>query len=163
MFKRVLIGGCVMALGLMGTLPANAQKAPAPAPQTAPATSVNSADMQKFANAVKEILTISKASEAAAGQAIRGEGLTEQRFDEIYKSQNEPKQKPTTAVQPKERQSYDRAIAKLVKIQQDNETKASKAVQNQGLNPQQFGQIFQAVRNDPKLRQQVQEMIRTNK
>ena len=161
MLKRALIGGCVMALGLVGTLPASAQKAPAPAPQTAPATSVSSADMQKFANAVKEILTISKASETAAGQAIRGEGLTEQRFDEIYKSQNEPKQKPATAVQPKERQSYDRAIAKLVKIQQDNETQASKAVQNQGLNPQKFGQIFQAVRNDPKLRQQVQQMIRS--
>lgn len=161
MFKHVLIGGYVVALGMIITPSAHAQKAPAPRPQAAPAaTSVSPADMQKFANAVKQILSISKASEAAAGQAIRGEGLTEQRFDEIFKSQNDPKVKPATAIQPKERQSYDRVMAKLVQIQQDNETQASKAVQAQGLNAQQFNQIFQTVRSNPQLRQQVQELIR---
>ncbi|NDJ17505.1 DUF4168 domain-containing protein [Myxacorys almedinensis] len=158
MLKHILIGGCVIALGFGGALPTQAQTAPTP--QAAPAPSVSAADMQKFASAVKQILSISRASEMAAGQAIQGEGLSAQRFDEIYKSQNEPKQKPKTEIQPKERQSYDRAIAKLVQIQQDNETKAAKAVQEQGLNPQQFNQIFQAVRSNPQLRQQVQDMIR---
>lgn len=163
MFRNLLLGGCAIVLGFTTSLPAMAQKAqPAPsAPaQAAPATTVSPAEVQKFAGAVKQILTINQASETQAVQAIRGEGLTEQRFTEILASQNNPQQKPKTPVQPKERQSYDRVVAKLVQIQKENETKAEQAVQAQGLNVKRFNEIFQQVRSNPQLRQEVQKMIR---
>lgn len=160
MFRNLLLGGCAIVLGMGASLPVMAQKAPTAPAQAAPATPVSKAEMQKFAGAVKQILTINKASEAQAVQAIRTEGLTEQRFTEILTSQSNPQQKPKSPVQPKEKQSYDRVVAKLVQIQKENETKAEQAVASQGLDVKRFNQIFDQVRSNPQMRQEVQQMIR---
>jgi hypothetical protein len=164
MFKSLLFGGCALVLSLATALPMQAQKPPAPQPApakpAAPATPVSQGEMQKFALAVKQILTINQSSETQAIQAIRGEGLTEQRFTEILTSKTNPQQKPKTPVQPKEQQGYDRAVTKLVQIQKDNETKAEQAVRSQGLDVTRFNQIFEQVRSNPQMRQQVQQMIR---
>jgi signal recognition particle subunit SEC65 len=162
MIKNALAAFCTVALLSAVHLPAQAQKPPAPtAPSSAPTAAQPSKDeVQKFAGAIKQILTINKVSEAQAVQAIQGEGLTPQRFDEIYKSQADPKAKPATQVPAKERQSYDRAVAKLVAIQKDSQTKMEKAVQDQGLNVQRFNQIFEAIQKNPQLKQEVQQLIR---
>ncbi|NJR49325.1 MAG: DUF4168 domain-containing protein [Leptolyngbyaceae cyanobacterium CSU_1_3] len=162
MIKNALAAFCTVALLSAVHLPAQAQKPPAPtAPSSAPTAAQPSKDeVQKFAGAIKQILTINKVSEAQAVQAIQGEGLTPQRFDEIYKLQADPKAKPTTQVPAKERQSYDRAVAKLVAIQKDSQTKMEKAVQDQGLNVQRFNQIFEAIQKNPQLKQEVQQLIR---
>lgn len=160
MIKNALAACCTVGLLSAVHLPAQAQTA-APAPQTAPVSQQPSKqEVQKFAGAVKQILTINKVSEEQAVQAIQGEGLSPQRFDEIYKMQADPKVKPTTQVQPKERQSYDRAVAKLIAIQKESQTKMEKAVQDQGLNVQRFNQIFAAVQKNPQLKQEVQQIMR---
>lgn len=161
MIKNALAAFCTVALLSTVHLPAQAQKT-APAPQNAPTSAPQPSkdEVQKFARAIKQILVINKASEQQAVQAIQGEGLTPQRFDEIYKTQADPKVKPTSQVQPKERQSYDRVVVKLVSIQKDSQSKMEKAVQDEGLNVQQFNQIFEAVQKNSQLKQEVQQMIR---
>ncbi len=156
--KCVLVACCTAVLVGAAYLPAQAQ-APAPAPQVAPATSVSKEEVQKFASAIKQILAINQASESEAVQAIKAEGLTEQRFDEIYKSQRDPKATPTAQVQPKERQGYDRVVAKLVQIQKDSDAKMEKAVQAQGLEVPRFNQIFEAAQKNPQLRQEIQTLV----
>ena len=156
--KRVLVACCTAVLVGAAYLPAQAQ-APAPAPQVAPVTSVSKEEVQKFASAIKQILAINRASESEAVQAIKGEGLTEQRFDEIYKSQRDPKATPTAQIQPKERQGYDRVVTKLVQIQKDSDAKMEKAVQAQGLDVPRFNQIFEAAQKNPQLRQEIQTLV----
>ncbi len=158
MFRNLLVGGCAALIGLAVSLPALAQQK-APSAQTAPAASVSSADVQKFAGAVKQILVLNKSSEAQAMDAIRKEGLTEQRFGEILSAQNNPQQKPAKPIAAQERQGYDRAVAKLVQIQKENESKAEQAVKSQGLDIKRFNQIFEQVRSNPQLRQEVKKMI----
>ncbi|MCY7278470.1 MAG: DUF4168 domain-containing protein [Phormidesmis sp. CAN_BIN44] len=155
--KRVLVACCTAVLVGAAYLPAQAQ-APAPAPQVAP-TPVSKEEVQKFASAIEQILVINRASETEAMQAIKAEGLTEQRFDEIYKSQRDPKATPTAQIQPKERQGYDRVVTKLVQIQKDSDAKMEKAVQAQGLEVPRFNQIFEAAQKNPQLRQEIQTLV----
>ncbi len=158
--KRILLACCTAVLVGAVHLPAQAQtSAPAPAPQAAPTKPVSKDEVQKFANAIKQILIINRASETEAVAAIKGEGFTEERFDEIYKSQQDPKAKPTTQIQPKERQGYDRVVTKLVQIQKDSDAKMEKAVQSQGLDVPRFNQIFEAAQKNPQLRQDIQKLV----
>ncbi len=157
--KRVLVACCTAALvGAAAHIPAQAQT-PAPTTQAAPTTPVSKEEVQKFASAIKQILVINRASESEAVQAIKAEGLTEQRFDEIYKLQRDPKATPTAQVQPKERQGYDRVVAKLTQIQKESDAKMEKAVQAQGLNVPRFNQIFEAAQKNPQLRQEIQRLV----
>lgn len=159
MIKRVLVACCTAVLLSAADLPVQAQTQ-APVPQAAPDTAVSKDEVQKFANAIKQILVINRDSEKAAVQAIKDEkGLTEQRFDEIYKNQKDPKATPAVQIQPKERQSYDRVVAKLVQIQKDSDTKMEEAVKAQKLEMSRFNQIFEALQKNPQLRQEIQKLV----
>jgi Domain of unknown function (DUF4168) len=163
MFQRLLLSGCALMIGgLLSQMPIRAQQAPAtkPAPNQPVNQTVSAAEKRQFANAVKQVLSISREAEGQATQAIRAEGLTEQRFDEIFRSQNNPQQRPTKPVEATERQKYDRVIAKLTQISKDNDTKVETAVKKEGLGIPRFNQIFQMVRSNPQLRQEVQQMLR---
>ncbi len=163
MIQRLLFGGCAIVVAGLVSLPVHAQQSPqAPASQPAPAANqtVTPAETRQFANAIKQVLAISRESESQASQAIRGEGLTEQRFDEIFQSQRNPQQKPSKPVDANEKQKYDRVLAKLVQLSKDNDAKVETAVKKEGLNMPRFNQLVQAVRANPQLRQQVQQMIR---
>ena len=165
MIQRLLLTGCaVVAAGLV-SLPVQAQQSqPAPSSGATPAAtqSVSPTETRQFANAVKQVLALSRESETQVVQAIRSEGLTEQRFDEIFRSQKDPQQKPSKPVDAGEKQKYDRVVAKLVKLSKDNDTKVETAVKQQGLTIPRFNEIFQAVRSNPQLRQQVQELVKQN-
>lgn len=159
MIKRVLVAYCTAALLSAAYLPAQAQTQ-APAPQAAPTTSVSKDEVQKFANAIKQILVINRESEQEAVQAIKDEkGLTEQRFNEIYKAQRESKATPAVQIQPKERQSYDRVMTKLVQIQKNSDVKMEEAVKAQKLEMPRFNQIFEAAQKSPQLRQEIQKLV----
>lgn len=165
MIRQILLSGCAIVTAGLVSLPVQAQQTPqTPASQPAPAAnqSVTPAETRQFANAVKQVLVISRESESQAAQAIRGEGLTEQRFDEIFRSQRNPQQKPSKPVEASEKQRYDRVMAKLMQLGKDNDAKVETAVKKEGLNLPRFNQIFQAVRSNPQLRQQVQDLIRQN-
>ncbi len=159
MIKRILVACCTVALVGAAHLSAQAQTQ-APAPQTAPAATVSKDEVQKFANAIKQILVINREFEKEAAQAIKDEkGLTEQRFDEIYKAQRNPKTTPAVQIQPKERQSYDRVVTKLEQIQKDSDAKMEEAVKAQKLEMPRFNQIFEAAQKSPQLRQEIQKLV----
>ena len=162
MIQRLLLGGCAVIAASLVSLPAQAQQAPSGTPAPAASQAVTPTETRQFANAVKQVLVLNRESETQVAQAIRSEGFTEQRFDEIFRSQKDPNQKLSKPVDASEKQKYDRVIAKLVQLSKDNDAKVETVVKQQGLNLPRFGQIFQAVRSNPQLRQQVQEMIRQN-
>ena len=182
MIKQLLTGFCLLILLFTVSLPAYAQTQPAPivqpakpnpvvkpvqpapvqsAPsQPAPAQSVISkTDLDKFAGAIKQMLTINQTSELQIAQVIKTEGLAEQRFREIYIAERDPKAKPAQAITAPEKQSYDRAVAQIVKIQQADEAQMEKVITGQGLELKRFNEIFEVVQKNSDLQKEVRKRL----
>ncbi len=168
MLKQILAGGSVLALVLVGSLSAQAQ-APTPAPsprppapqgqQGAPAPQVSPEEVQKFANAVRQLQGIQQQAQTEMVQAVERTGLSAQRFTEISRSQREPQTQLSQAVTAQERQKFQQASARVGEIQQSTQSRMEQAVQTQGLEVQRFNQIFAAVQQDPSLLQRVQQIL----
>ncbi len=161
MLKQLLAGGSVFAILLSVSLSAQAQTSSPGAPkvQPAPQVQVSPAELQKFANAVKQLQVIQQTSQTEMVQAVQGESLSEQRFVQIYQAQQNPQVQPKPQVSEKEKQSFQKAFAKLGQIQQATQTKMNQVVQSQGMEVQRFNQIFAAVRQDPTLQQKVRQLL----
>jgi hypothetical protein len=159
MVKYVLAGCSLLVALAVGSLPSQAQNpSSAPAQSPAPAT-VNSDELKKFASAVKKVLVIAQDMENQMVQVVKKEGLTEQRFNEIHQSRQNPSAKPTQQITPKEEQSYKQALSQLGQIQKDAQVKMDKAVESEGLKVERFNQIFAMVQKDPALRQEVRKLM----
>lgn len=166
MLKQVLTGASVLVMMLVSHLPAQAQtraSAPNPSgqvaqkPQGQPALQVRISpqELQKFANAVEQLLVIEREAQQQMIQAIQQEGFTATRFREILSAQ------PSTPVTDEERQKFGQALTKVAAIEQQAEPKMKKAVEDQGLELQRFNQIMAAAQQNPDLRQQVQKLIKS--
>lgn len=164
MLRQVLTGGSILTLMLVSSLPARAQ-AQKPAPQApaqgAPQTQVSSEELQKFAKSVKQILTIEQGAQTKMAQAVKAEGLSEDRFMAIYKGQQNPQAQPKPAVTSQEKQKFDKAFANLGKIQETTQSQMAQVLKQQGLEVKRFNEILVAVRQNPELRQKVQQMIKS--
>ncbi len=160
MVKNLLAGCSLLVVLAVGSLPAQAQNpSPAPAPSQSAPANVSPDELKKFAGAIKKVLVIAQGMETDMVQAVKKEGLTEQRFNEIHQSRQNPSAKPTQQVTPKEDQSYKQALTQLTQIQKDAQTKMDQAVESEGLKVDRFNQIFAAVQKDPNLRQEVRKLM----
>jgi hypothetical protein len=180
MLKQFLTGVSVLSLVMAGSLSAQAQtqkptSKPQPASQqltpqqptskpsvqSAPTTKVSQEELQKFANAVKQLQAIQRQTETQMIGAIQREGLSEQQFMQIYQSQRNPNAQPAKKATSEEMKKYQQAVSKVTDIQRQTTPKMEKAVKSQGLELQRFNQIFAAIQADPTLKQQVQNLVRT--
>ncbi|XHX79132.1 MAG: DUF4168 domain-containing protein [Stenomitos frigidus ULC029] len=152
------------------TQPAPAAK-PAPATQPVPAASpaptkpataqekVSPEELKKFASATKQLLVIVNDTETQMVQVVEKQGFSQNRFNEIYQSKQNPTAKPAAQITSKEEESYKQAVTQLTQLQKDAQTKMDQIVQGQGLPMERFNQIFAAVQKDPQLKQEVRKMI----
>lgn len=160
--KQFLSGAAIFALLLAGSLPAQAQsQQAAPSPQApAPQVQIDPKELQKFSKAVKQLQVIQEKSVTQMRQVVERQGLSEQRFMQIYQAQRNPS-KPATKVTPVEQQNFEQASTRLKKIQQETQSKMMQVVEKEGLNVERFNQIMAAVRQNPSLQQQVRQMIQS--
>ncbi|MGH8002148.1 MAG: DUF4168 domain-containing protein [Brasilonema sp.] len=174
-FKQILIGSYVSVFLLVSSLSAHAQ-APKPTspssspssqpqvPMTPPQTSgtkVSQDELQKFVSSLKQLLVIEQGANQQITQIVSKSGLSEQRFLEINKAQENPSQPPAKAITSQEKQQFDKAFTSLRSVQQEANTKMQQILQKQGLQPERFKQINAAVKQDPTLQQKVREMIKS--
>jgi hypothetical protein len=161
---RHLLAGCSLLVVLsLGSLPVQAET-PKPAPVTpvpSPVT-ISPDELKKFASAVKKVLIIARETDDQMVQVVQKEGLSEARFNEIYQVKKDPSKQPKTPITPLEQKTYDQILTKLAQVQKDAQTKMDQAVLAEGLQVERFSQIFNTVRKDPKLRQEVQRMMQGN-
>jgi CHASE3 domain sensor protein len=94
-------------------------------------------------------------------QSIQQEGLTVPRFQEIYEAQQGASGQSAKPVSEDDKQKFARAVNKIAGIQEQNQPRMRKAVQDQGLAVERFQQILAAVRQSPDLQQQVQKLIKS--
>lgn len=174
MLKQLLVGSSVFVLLFAGSVSAQEPSAPAPQPQTqespqsqpapenAPATQVSQTELEQFARVIPQLQEIQQSAQQQAAQVIQDSGLTTERFSEIYQSQQSGTA-PTSEVTSEEQQSYDTASTKIQSLEEDVRSQQEEVLQSEGLEPQRFGEILVAVRQDPALQQQVQELLQGNK
>lgn len=164
MLKQVLTGASVLSLMFVCHLPAQAQsQAPAGKPQgqTAPQVQVSPQELQKFANAIKQLLVLEQEANKQMLQAIQQEGLSPERFNQIFMAQRNPQAQTAKPASDEENAKFKRAMTKVAAIEQQMPPKMTKAVQDQGLEVQQFEKIMAAVQGNRELRQQVQKLIKS--
>lgn len=165
MMKYLLATCSLMAMLGTGHMPALSQSTPsAPAPsKPAPATSkpaIADADLKKFVSAAKKLETISIERNTQVTQAVQKEGLTVDRFKEIFLAQKEPNAQTTNKISDDEKQKFDRAIAQLSQIQKETQTKMGSAVQAEGFEVPRFLQILDAIQKNPDLQKKVEQMLK---
>lgn len=168
MLKQLLVGSSVFTLLFAGGL--SAQEAPAPEaqPQTqeapqAPAadpaaTEVSQEELEQFARIIPQLQEIQQSAQQEAAQVIESSGLSTQRFSEIYQSE-QAGTPPSAEVTPEEQQSFEAASTQIESLEQEVRSQQEEVLQTEGLEPQRFGEILVAVRQDPTLQQQVQELL----
>lgn len=139
--------------------------APAPATpeavETPESSSISQAELQQFANAVIEVQTIERQTQESMAQLILAEGLSPERFNEIFLAQQSVGAEPEPEITLEEQQTFEQVLSQLETIDQAAQTSKEQAVIAQGLEVERFDQILAAVRQDPDLQQQVQELLPT--
>lgn len=157
---KYLLATCsLMAmLGMGHSLPALAQSTP-----SAPATSkpaIADDDLKKFVTAAKKLEAISIDRNTQVTQAVQNEGLTVDRFKEIFLAQKEPNAQANSKVSDAEKQKFDRAINQLNQIQKETQTKMGSAVQAEGFEVPRFLQILDTIQKNPDLQKKVEQMLK---
>lgn len=163
MLKQILSSGSVCALLLTGNLSSQAQTPTPPSSSQlqAPQVQVPPAELQKFAQSIKQLQAVRQQAETAMVRAVQREGLSETRFVQIYQAQQNPQAQPKSAATAPEKQKFDKAFTQIVQIQQQTQVKMQQVFQQQGLGVQRFNQILAAVKQSPTLRQKVLQLIKT--
>ncbi|MGF1480680.1 MAG: DUF4168 domain-containing protein [Cyanophyceae cyanobacterium] len=129
----------------------------APVQETTP-TEVSSEELEQFATAMEQMQVIRQDYEGQMVQAVESEGLSKERFIEISQVQRDPEAQPASEISQEEQESFENAVARLVELQQEAKDKMKEAVQSQGLEVSRFNEILAAVKQDPNLQQEVQQM-----
>ncbi len=165
MFKSLSLTSIALLLLLTFSTPALAENsisiAQAPqAPETKAATDISDQELEQFATAVQKVETIQMESRNEVGQTIEDEGLTPQQFRDILEAQRDPEMENEASEE--ELEQFESATEQLVQIQREAQVDMKEAVEATGLEVERFQAIFAAVREQPELRQKVQQMIQNN-
>lgn len=165
MFKSLSITSIALLLLLTFSTPALAENsisiAQAPqAPETETATDISSQELEKFATAIQKIETIQMESRNQVGETIEGEGLTAQQFRDILEAQRNPEIENEASEE--ELEQFESASEQLVQIQREAQVDMREAVEATGLEVERFQDIFAATREQPELREKVQQIIQNN-
>lgn len=162
MFKSLLLRSLASSFVLVsiGSFPAYSQTMTS-VPQSflAQATSptqVTQEELQKFAEAFKQLRAIEAEAEQKMAQAVQQEGLTPQRFVEIGQSQQNA---GASGISADEQQKFQKALVRVRQILESTETQKYEAVESQGLEVERFQEIIAAIQGNPALKQQVEQML----
>lgn len=174
MLKQIFVGGSLCAGLLIAALPTQAQspnqQAPAaqpPAAQPQPATpeaapaspEVSETEIEQFANAIQQFQSIQSGAQQQANQILQEEELSPERFNQILQTQQNPEAQPSSEISSEEREKFDRVSSQLGQLQETTRTQMEQALQEEGLPRERFSQILAMVRQDPTLRQRIEQQL----
>lgn len=112
-------------------------------------------ELQQFTQAVKQLQKVEMEMQQKMAEALKGEGLSPPRFQEIGQRQDNPDSPLTAEISAKDQQKFDKALEKIKQIQQDIVPKQNRAVTLQGLTLERFNQIGRAIEQNPSLKRQL--------
>ncbi|MBZ9779149.1 DUF4168 domain-containing protein [Psychroflexus sp. CAK8W] len=118
---------------------------------------VTDAQLQKFADAYQEVQMSNQAIQQEMVVAIEKEGLTPERFNELYEAKMDPEKEIEATEEEIEKQ--DAVMVVIQEIQKDSQAKMEEKVKEKGLTMEQFQKIGAQIQESPELQQKMQAMM----
>jgi hypothetical protein len=119
--------------------------------QSAQPDSITDKDLEKTVAVLQERQKIQRQSMKKLQTMLADKELGMRRFQQIMMSRQNPKMADSIKVTPKEQKIMKQIQPKLQKMQQQSQKQMISAMKQNGLNPQRFQSIMQAVQSDPAL------------
>ena len=126
--------------------------------QNAQADSVSDQELKKFVETAQDLRSIQEDVQTEVQEMVKEEDMTFERFQQIMMSKQNPQMAQKVQVTDEEEAVIKEMQPKLQEIQQQANQKQMTAIQDNGLTPQRFQQIAQAVQSDPQMMQRFQQM-----
>lgn len=150
MLKSVIVGIALLAMVLVGALPAAAD----PVPQAQdPAAEVSAANVERFANAYAAIQDTQAVAEAKMIAAVEAEGLTLEEFNSLVAAQQSSDVSTTMPAETAEQ--FDSAIEQIIAIRTDAQAEMQSEITAEGLEIEEFNSILEQARGDLELQERI--------
>jgi hypothetical protein len=117
----------------------------------------NDQELQQFASAAEKVMVIQQETEQKMIEAIEGENLEIDKFNEILRSQQDQEVESTATED--EMNSFNNAAEKIIQIQTAVQTDMMRVIQEEGLEPQKYEQILMAYQSDPQTKAKVDAIL----
>jgi len=114
-------------------------------------------EIQSFIKANQKVVYLEKTSEDEMIKAMREEGFTVERFNEIAAAQQTPEKQ--VKIEQEEIQSFNNVIQKVADISKNTENKMSASIEEEGLDVVTYQQIVLAYQNSAKVKHEVDALL----
>ena len=114
-------------------------------------------ELEQFVDANKVVAGVQRSSEEKMVKAIEEEGLEVQQFNEILTTQQNPEAE--AEVSDDDLNKFNKAVEKVMKVQQDMQTDLQKAIEESGMTVQKYDQILIAYQQSPKVQEEVNKIL----
>ncbi|HWV75376.1 MAG TPA: DUF4168 domain-containing protein [Pseudosphingobacterium sp.] len=114
-------------------------------------------EIQSFIKANQKVVYLEKTSEDEMIKAMREEGFTVERFNEIAAAQQTPEKQ--VKIEQEEIQSFNNVIQKVADISKTTENKMSASIEEEGLDVVTYQQIVLAYQNSAKVKHEVDALL----
>ena len=127
-------------------------------PEQAPETSIDSEEIERFANAFESVQALQNEARDSMMQAIEEEGLDIETYSQVFQMQQQGLE-PSEELSQEEQEQFEQVDARINEIEQEAQADIEQAITDADLEVERFEEIFMAIQQDPELQQQVQEAI----
>lgn len=126
--------------------------------QPAQADSISDAELEQFAAVTQESQEVQQDMREQVDSMLAEEEMEMERFQEIMMSKRNPQMADSVEVSEEEEATMEAIQPKLMELQQQSQQQMVSIIQDNGLEPQRFQQIMQAVRTNPDVMKRFQEL-----
>jgi len=145
--KKVILTIGIFMFGLLSTFAQTEEK-------------VNNAQLQKFAEAYQTVQQVNQQIQQEMVTAIEAEGITAQRFNEIYQAQMDPEVEVDATEDEIEKQKA--ALKKIEGMQAGVQEDMQNKIKEKGLTLEQYEEIGAQLQNSPELQKKLQGILMKN-
>lgn len=133
-----------------------------PQQQPAQSDSITDAELKKFANVTTESQKVHQKMRNDVDSMLAEQDMKMERFRKIMMSKRNPQMADSVEVTAEEEKKMKAIQPKLMEMQQKSQQEMVSIIQDNGLQPQRFQQIMQAVRTNPEVMKRFQEIASTD-
>ena len=120
--------------------------------------SITDAELEKFAKVSQESQKVQEEMRNQVDSLLDENDIEMERFRQIMMSQRNPQSADSANITEEEKASMKKIQPQLMKMQQEAQQEMVTIIQNNGLEPQRFQQLMQAVRTNPEVMKRFQKI-----
>ncbi len=157
--KRI-VSILVLPLAVLLILPVAAQQnmPPTPTPQQQNVKEdYSTGELQVFIEANREASAVQQQGQGKMISAIEEEGLDVNTFNTIMNAKQNPQE--DVQVSDGDLQKFDKAVEKVMVIQQNLEAEVAHAIENAGMEVDKYEEIMLAYQSSPKVQEKVHKIL----